>query len=90
MSRSDVQSTWISHCKYFRFLQHVPHFMHLCVKQPNSLVSSHIVPLTFEVVPNSTHSFFIYIYIFLMWTIFKVFIEFVIILLLFSVLVFWL
>ena len=64
MSRSDVQSTWISHCKYFRFLQHVPHFMHLCVKQPNSLVSSHIVPLTFEVVPNSTHSFFIYIYIF--------------------------
>ena len=89
MSRSDVQSTWISHCKYFRFLQHVPHFMRLCVKQPNPLVSTHVVPLTFEVVPSSTQSFFFLIY-FLTWTIFKVFIEFVIILLLFSVLVFWL
>ena len=89
MSRSDVQSTWVSHCKYFRFLQHVPHFMHLYVKQPNPLVSSHVVPLTFEVVPSSTYSFFFF-NIFFMWTVFKVVIEFVIILLLFSVLFFWL
>ena len=89
MSRSDVQSTWVSHCKYFLFLQHVPHFMHLYVKQPNPLVSSHAVPLTSEVVPSSTYSFF-FLNICFMWTVFKVFIEFFIILLLFSVLVFWL